>query len=484
MTSSVSDFLLNFFDKDSSEYHSTLLEYTTFAKSPQARRTNFESWLYNNEGFKSYVSNLFLRANRLFLGPITHIPPGMIRKFVTFVQNQQCLNNKMPIVFLLEENHIKERLHEKLRNTHSFYRRQLCSQEDMNGYMEALRVMILEQVNTKLPDVERCVKQVVELKCKELMIDNREEQHFVKTYTDQIGEDPSTDVLGDFQDFVCNKERLLKVYMQYRQASYDFNFDQITREFLRLFGRDITVYELRSLQKEILDGQEVNHVVREYHSAFRTKYEVFEKYYKEYLTRSPELTEFVRSFANDVRTLSIEDFESVLQEHIVQGDEYLQVTTKVVRTFFEESKLSSTVHDNDVNYFVSRLKQRALSVRDQQSIQLIHEMYDEWTKQKEELESIFLSVLDRPCESSELTKFVEYYRWDDNNGLRPKFIIEEELYASLEYQDVVKGKLAQLVPNLGRAALYNIMSRGIQEDRIKTLRSEHDLNEFVQAMSA
>lgn len=484
MTSSVSEFLLNFFEKDSSEYHSTLLEYNTFAKSPHARRTNFESWLYNNEGFKSYVSKLFLRVNRVFLGQISHIPPGMIRKFVTFVQNQQCLNYHVMILFLLEDHHVKARLYEKLRNAHNFYRHQSCDQEEMDEYMNALRVLITEQASAGLPDVEGCVKQVVESKCKHLMIDNREQRLFIETYADKIGEDPSTDVLCDFQDFVCNKERLLEVYMQYRQASYDFNFDQITREFLELFGRDITVYELRSLQKDILNGEEVAHAVREYHSAFQTKYEIFQKYYNDYLTRSPKLSEFVRTFANDVRTLSIEDFESLVQEHIVQGKEYLQVTTKAVSTFFEESKLSSTVHDNDVNYFVSRLKRRALSARDQQTIQLVHEMYDEWRKQKEELESIFSGVLERPCESSELIKFVEYYRWDDNNGLRPKFIIEEELYASLEYQDVVKGKLARLVPDLGRAALYNIMSRGIQEDRIKTLRSEQDLNEFVQAMSA
>lgn len=484
MSSSVSEFLVNFYQKDSNEYHSTLLEYSKFAKSPQAKRTNFESWLYNNDIFKSYVSNLFLRANRVFLGQISHIPPGLIRKFATSVQNQQCLNNKMLITFLLEENHIKARLYEKLRNAHNFYRHKLCNQVEMDEYMEAVRMMILEDVSTDLPDVERCVKQVVETKCRHLMIDNREELHFIETYTDKIGEDPSTDVLGDFQDFVCNKERLLQVYMRYRQESYDFNFDQITQEFLELFGRDVTVYELRSLQKAILNGEQVNHAVREYHSAFRTKYEVFEKYYEDYLTRSPKLSEFVRAFANDVRTLSIEDFESLVEQHIVQGGEYLQVITRAVQSFFEETNLSSTIHDNDVNHFVSRLKQRALSVRDQQTTQLIHEMYDEWSKQKKELESIFAGILERPCESSELVKFVEYYRWDDNNGLRPKFMIEEELYASLEYQDVVKGKLLVLAPDLGRAALYNMMARGIQEDRIKTLRSEKDVKEFVEAMTS
>ena len=160
----------------------------------------------------------------------------------------------------------------------------------------------------------------------------------------------------------------------------------------------------------------------------------------------------------------------------------MEVTTKFVRQFFQSVINTSglSLASEDVRYFTHRLREGRLSVRDHSSLECMHQMFSEWTAQKDEIEELFENILGRACEREEAAKFVEYYRWDDRNGVRTNVAISEELYMSLEYQDVIKTKIASLVPNIPRASLYRIMAKGIESDAIKTLRSDEEILAFTK----
>lgn len=477
-----SEFISKFFEDGSPQYNAIILEYNAYLSSPQGRRMNVESWMFNSERFKFYLTEMFQRTSGEFLGKCAIMaPPGSLRKFITKVHQAGMFNREILYGFFLEQPYILDSLSRKISDAHRFYRKDVCAEEEMSTYLEEVRESVMREIVLGTVDVEKCVTGVVRAKSESLMLDTSEQAQFVGAYREDTGEDPMSEVLGDFQDFISNRSRLMEVYMQYRRGTYDFKFEEMTTRFMNLFDREITVYELRILQREVLRGESVSEILERYAKCFREKQGILEQLWQKYLNRQPLLYEFVKPFCECVTRLDGTEFEQVVVQYIVKGGEYVDVITGAVEKFFEDCMHPGAVEKEQVMYFVGRLRDRSLSASDQESVQLMHEMYEEWTNQQKEIGCLFERVLGRLCERAEINKFVEYYRLEGDSKLRPEFVIEEELYASLEYQDVVKEKLLRLVPSMPRATLYHLISRGIESDLIKTLRSDEAILEFSKA---
>ena len=491
MQSCENDLFQKFFEKDSSEHHASLLEYGIFSKSSQGKRCNPLSWILNSELFKSRVKNAFEEMSGILLEDGDRFQSPLTRSFLSVVQKGESFNKKMLLEFLTEQAYVQGVLRKKLERTHLFFRRDPPSSEELRIYMDDLKCALSNTPPVCKTDVEQAVKSVVRANAMSLLKEGTDQDLFIQTYSKETGEEPSSYVLGDFNDFIENKPRLFEVYMQYKKLSYDFKFDDIVNAFKAGFGREITVYELRSLQRRILEGEEIDTVLTRYKTNYRQMYEIFEGIFQEFLTRPPELFEFVREFAVDIlRITSFEteaiQFKEQVIDMVLNGEEYLRVTTRFVMQFFESmtNPEDVAIATADVRYFAHRLREERLSVRDQSSMECMHQMFSEWSTQREEIEELFKKILGRPCEQEELAKFVEYYRWDDRKGVRTSIAITEELYVSLEYQDVIKAKITLLVPKLPRASLYDLMAKGIKTDLIRTLRSDDAILAFAKGSTS
>jgi hypothetical protein len=476
-----------FFEKDSGDYHAILLEYGAFSKSAQSKRTNPLSWVLNSDLFKSTLRSAFEEMASILLEEGDRFPSSFLRSFVSVVQKAERFNRSLLLVFLMDQSYVQGILRKKLERTHLFFRRDPPVSEELNAYLAALKSSLLETPPVCKTDVEKVVKSVVRASAISLLKEGEEQDLFIKTYNRETGEEPPSKVLGDFNEFMENRSRLFEVYINYTKRSYDFKFEEIVSGFKAVFGREITVYELRSLQRRVLEGEEISAVLARYKSNYRQMYDIFEDVFQEFLTRAPELFEFVREFSEEIlQKVSFETEAVQFKEHVIDlilnGPEYMEVTTKFVRQFFESiiNRGEVPLTSEDVRYFAHRLREGRLSVRDHSSLECMHQMLSEWTAQKEEIEELFETILGRACEPDESAKFVEYYRWDDRKGVRTKIVIGEELYMSLEYQDVIKTKITRLVPKIPRASLYSIMAKGIESDEIKTLRSDEEILAFTK----
>lgn len=485
------DLFQKFFEKDSSDYHAVLLEYGAFSKSAQSKRSNPLSWILNSDLFKSTLKRGFEEMTTILLEEGDRFPSSFLRSFAAVVQKAERFNKSLLMVFLMEQSYVQGVLRKKLERTHLFFRRDPPLSEELQAYFAALKSTLLETPPVCRTDVEKVVKSVVRASAISMLKEGEEQDLFIKTYNRETGEDPPSKVLGDFNDFMENRSRLFEVYIQYTKRSYDFKFDEIVSGFKEVFGREITVYELRSLQRRVLEGEDISAVLERYKSNYRQMYDIFDDVFQEFLTRSPDLFEFVREFSEEIlQKVSFDTEAGPFKEHVVDmvlnGPEYMEVTTKFVRQFFQSVINTSglSLSSEDVRYFTHRLREGRLSVRDHTSLECMHQMFSEWTAQKEEIEELFETVLGRACEREEVAQFVEYYRWEDGKGVRTKIAIAEELYMSLEYQDVIKTKIESLVPNIPRARLYSIMAKGIESDVIKTLRSDEEILAFTKPSDA
>lgn len=481
------DLFQKFFEKDSGDYHAIVLEYGAFSKSAQSKRSNPLSWILNSELFKSTLRRAFEEMTSILLEEGDRFPSSFLRSFVAVAQKAERFNKSILLEFLMEQSYVQGILKKKLERTHLFFRRDPPVSEELHAYLAALKSWLLETPPVCRADVEKAVKSVVRASAVSLLKEGDDQDLFIETYNRETGEDPPSKVLGDFNNFMENKSRLFEVYVQYTKRSYDFKFDEIVSAFKEAFGREITVYELRSLQRRVLEGEEISAVLARYNTNYRQMYRIFDDVFQEFLTRAPELFEFVREFSEEIlQKVSLDTEGAQFKEHVIDlvlnGPEYMEVTTKFVRHFFQSVINTSglSLASEDVRYFTHRLREGRLSVRDHSSLDCMHQMFSEWTAQKDEIEELFENILGRACEREEAAKFVEYYRWDDRNGVRTNVAISEELYMSLEYQDVIKTKIASLVPNIPRASLYHIMAKGIESDAIKTLRSDEEILAFTK----
>lgn len=474
-----------FFEKDSSEYHAIVLEYQSFAKKSQSRRCNQLSWMFNSDSFRAMLNMALEEVGAVFLEDGDKFPASLLRMFVTEVQKRGEFNRGVLLEFLMEQSFLEGLLLKKLDRTHMFFRRERASAEELTVlYMKDLKGSILRSPPTCKAEIEQFVKQVVRASAVALLKEDGEQDMFIETYTRETGEEPASHVLGDFTEFMQNKKRLFEVYIDYKRMSYDFKFDEVVTAFRSMFGREITVYELRSIQRRVLEGESLEALLLRYRKSYTEMFEVFEETFQEFLKRAPDLFEFVRDFVEQVLRKDSADrhlelFKQDVIDMILRTEEYSQVLTTFVKHFCESVRNTTAVSSKDTRYFTHRLREARLSVRDQCCAESMHQIFSEWTTQQQEIQELFKKIMERDCEEEEMSHFIEYYRWDNAKGVRTNIVIMEELYASLEYQDVVKSNICNVVPNIPRASLYSLMRKGIEEDLIKTLRSEEEILNFV-----
>jgi hypothetical protein len=146
-----------------------------------------------------------------------------------------------------------------------------------------------------------------------------------------------------------------------------------------------------------------------------------------------------------------------------------------------KKSFTNTISLLDVTYFFDKALERKLNLIDDNLTKLISELKDETDIFNGTIISIFKNILNREADEVELNMYILYFR-DSVINLKATIRLEDELYESLEYHDILKNIILkeylkkEVVP---RSTLFKMLDLVIKNENTKCKRDKHKIFELL-----
>ena len=284
---------------------------------------------------------------------------------------------------------------------------------------------------------EMIKKKILDLKNDGCAVVERDgESLFTSYYKTKYNTKPKLEDISKYQTFVQDESNVVKMYINSRNNDYSVFQIDVLNKFNEIFQRDITVFEYIKYYNMFVDDEDTdNSVIMRYFETYTKKFNMAYSIYIDYLNEQMSYHYFVKTYLQIIE----DDDEGFLDKVI------LNVTTFIKYTSVMKEKISkiystsytNTISELDLLYFYSEVHAERLSLVDDKLIEKITNLKDETETYISNIDDIFQRILLRKAEERELNVYIEYFRKKDN-VLKPGIKLEDELYDSLEYHDILK----------------------------------------------
>jgi hypothetical protein len=276
---------------------------------------------------------------------------------------------------------------------------------------------------------------------------------FVKKYHDSTRKKPNLYEINRFLNFVNDYDRLSDIFLTTESEYFDSNFDSIVSHFTKVFDREITVFEYRKFYN-ICKSHNPKDVFDKYLLTYNERFYIVENLYNEYLLTNLTYLKFCDTFLIHI-DLDLDGFLDKIISILINSDVYkskMENKISEIYTDLYDERISTIDH----KYFFQNVCLGRLSLFDENLKRMISDLKNKTDGYLCEISNIFVSILSRKCDEYEEKKYINYYR-DDSSDITPMFIIQDELYESLEYQDVIKDWLVGQLNIKNNSVVYMIL---------------------------
>lgn len=461
------------------------------ARTSSRSNSAMSSYVFNTKSFQTHLDSVFGHAYDACMTCEDVESPPRTKTYLsmrqTYLNEVVCpkfsLRREDAFVFVKHSTEFRSSVNDRLRVTHAFYRSDVFDTECEDAYWKT----ILEQYRFENSnELDKVIQEAVRQRtskpqgvatktkgtdstrnCDECSV------HFVERYRARTGKDPSIHILRDVNDFLSDRNRLVDAYIEHLAGNYDLAFERLARRFRNTFHREITAYELRALQP-LVAQKGVDTTVSDYYARFITRYAHFASTFRNFFNREPDIFDFVREVLHHIDENDDTFLESIVRI-FVQYPEYEQCTTQFILEYVQTT-WELTLNPRHIEFFYSRVALERLAITDERMPQRIEALYDEYVKQTIEISEVFQHILRRTPDAVESDYYVEYYR--NKPSTKVSIIVEDELYESLEYQDVVKEMIIELRPSIGRHQVFKHMT-DMSRKGISHFRTKEDVENFL-----
>lgn len=305
---------------------------------------------------------------------------------------------------------------------------------------------------------------------------------FTEVYLDVMKVAPTLDDVTRYQMFLQHEDTLVRTYLHSRYKSYSFYFENITNSFYEVFGRDITVFEyIRYYDRFIDDGNTVELLA--YKTDFDRKFDLAYQTYNDYIDAKIDYGYFVKNYIK-LFDVSDEEFLTEVIAVVTTNKKYTNVMRDKITKIYKTS-YTVDISALDLSYFYLEVHALRLSLVDDKLVEKITTLKQETDTYMDNIQNLFKRVLLREADSTELDTYVTYFR-DKRPTLRPEIRLESELYASLEYNDILKemirSHLQTRQKGVQKGQLYKCLEYILSLDDIEVKRSEASVCKAIDAL--
>jgi len=317
--------------------------------------------------------------------------------------------------------------------------------------------------------IVKLVKELIDSQDVEYVENTESEDPFVNYFNTRYmlafksGTKPSTSELCEFKRFRESKESLVDAYLQTRCSSYDPVFLTIVDTFLELFDREMTVFEYRKYG-QLASLNDSRNVLEKYHKLFNDKYCIASNLYKLYYDDILNHHVFCRTFLDYV-DFTKEEFCQKVIDIMIHTEKYSKVMNQKIASIYKNS-YEDDISEIDAAYFFSEIIKKKLHLEDEELPQTISQLKKQTEDHLNTLNTVFNKVLHRDADVFEREHYIFYFRDGYTNigntqmaecRYKASIRVENELYDSMEYQDVLKEWLKDSLKVKNHSVLYKVM---------------------------
>jgi hypothetical protein len=357
--------------------------------------------------------------------------------------------------FLKEDPLFEEHYHGMVNTLYTFFFSDTITQTKMGQCMEYIRTLdflgshsIDGQLRTFIYSMRD--NESNQETAEALVLDDHK-AYFVGLYEKKFNQPPSLEVIDSFNTFFQNKENVINVFFENKYNNCSVFYTNIVNTFLKVFQRDITVFEYVKYYSAFSDDHEQK--IKQYHILYNQKFQIVNNIFDQYINSKIDDSTFIHRFL-DIIHLDDKSFHTQIIEKVVDYDEYTTVMCDLIDQIYYNT-FDKKISKLDRTYFFNKVYQKKHSLVDDHLSKLITALKDETDSFEQTIERIFDTILQRTPERVEVDHYIDYFRCPKDN-IQPNIKLEDELYESLEYHDILKAFLSDKY-STNKSELYKML---------------------------
>lgn len=435
----------SFFHDNKSLSSSVLLSYQRQNSKPTV--STLINYILNAPEFLEYFDTLFKTVICSVFDDTFEVDINTLKKgFITdCLKSQKGFSKQDILKYVIGRQCFDDFYTPIIEDLYKFYFTNGIQVVDLEVILEKMKGLDFIEIRDKKL-LKRCIEQIVynhtvdannetEVNLVQKKHHNLEtyKQYFIDKYTKRFGTEPSFVDISHFNKYMSNDNNLVDIYFNAKYETMSTFADIIINTFVDIFKRDISVFEYVKYYTDFAtDPQER---ISLYYSNFISKFNKASNIYRTYLDGTLTHTDFIHKFLN---YMDMDDnmFTDTIINIVVNYESYKVVMHNKIETLYK-STFDKDIRRLDLEYFFDNVYQKKLNLIDDNLPKLVSSLKEETDDHENQIENIFTKVLKRGAERSEIDVYIKYFR-EPKTNVKPGFILETELYESLEYHDILK----------------------------------------------
>ena len=473
----------NFFSDNKNLSSSVLLSYQ---KQNNVKNINnpiqLKNFILNSQEFSKHFTNVFENAfKRVYGDDVEKHKPEMMKKFMSQYMRSKDLFNIFEVMNFLKNdilfvNYYKDRV----ENIYKFFYSDTIGEKELIETIEFIKCLDFGK-----DDIDKKLKAFIySYKDGKTMADENvdvvleeHKQYFIDLYQTKFSKSPDSESIKQFNDFLNQKMKQVELYFHNKYNDCTVFYTDIVKIFEDVFHRDITVFEY--VKYYSLFGDDTYKNIREYHTNFTRKFKIVLNIYNTYLNSKLDYISFIHIFLG---LLELDDdlFLTKTIDIVIDYTEYLNVMFEKVKTIYKNT-YNTTISDLDLQYFFEKIYDKKLNLIDDELPKLITTLKDETDEYESTISNIFNKILNRNTEDNEMNSYIMYYRYSHESNIQPSVRLEDELYESLEYHDILKDIIADKYVDVSKSELYKMLNVVLKCDDPLVKRDKTSVHNYLEA---
>ena len=440
------------------------------------------NYILNSKEFIQHFNNMFDTIYQMMIPNDLEYLEKMKKVFLSIKCKEKKGFSKQDIqVFIKEQDEFEMYYTNVIEQLYDFYFTNTITAENLTICLTQIKNLDFKQNVDVEKKIESIIYKLIDNKTKATDINgivahDDHKQYFIDLYQRTFKQEPKHKDLLKVNNFLKNRNNIIDMYFESKYNNNSVFYIQIVNMFHRVFDRDITVFEYVKYYDTFSENSQSE--ITQYYKVFMSKFNIVLNIYNNYINSKIDHIIFIKKFLNLIN-LEEDEFQVKIIDIVVDYDLYKQEMFKNIDLIYM-NMYGKNIIELDKEYFFKNIHSKKVNLIDDSLQKMITELKDETDTFENTINDTFQKVLQRSTERSEMDIFIAYFRYP-TDYVNAKVKLEDELYESLEYHDVLKDIIMDMCEEckLNKSLLFsklNIILK-LEDNLIK--RNKKDLINFL-----
>ena len=252
---------------------------------------------------------------------------------------------------------------------------------------------------------------------------------------------PTSHTLNILLSQIGDADVVLYTLIQQFNVFRNARVKDVQDRFLQVYGREASVPEFLKIVEQRIDDLEAMHTSHEKNLI------IVKDLYKRYTASDIAEIDYIKRY---IYLVDDEGYSDDIIKELIESDVYEREMRGVIRTAYK-GLFGVSLPAEDETYMYEQIKGKRLHLKASQIGEIIGALKSETDKYLDALAAIFSEILVRTPDTFECVHYKQLYR-DDHDSTKTDERVRVDLYASLEYHDVLKTKIKDFYETHAEAA--------------------------------